>query len=497
MAYAFRRAPTIEPGDPVTSSQLAKLAGSFNDRLRSGLGDMAWRIVFQRLKLFTAMRNPDASGFLWPAQAEFFEAYQMLELLSGTWPVTGPGEPEGANVSNPVCLYVWGNESAGIYDESGRLSEVPLVLPSTGMPPATVSEIRMLGKLQRGAADLVSGVAVAPAWAAGRSWSQIRHDWYRSPHGSTYGGWQAAPDLQSPPCEDPDPYDEAPAPPNYAIKFTPTAAGEAVGLAVKTYAGTCQIGPGVVSDYSLHVAAVVNSPWAYYVILNNGTVDVLPRNYYVEGPYYGAPRLRKTEGQQLINALSQFASEFRGPDQNAAAISALHQGASVKPSRWLVDAFDCQEFFSRQYVLAPARGRKVDGGVEALYPEFRLDVADPLLPAGTVVPNHPSGTSSFEVTHGHVACGGWARANALSAPCILEVVAGTTAVANVTLTPESPETIFPFRADVPAGQSITIRTARETQFSAPSAVEAEIDELVEYKPELSDWVLVCRLSSGG
>jgi hypothetical protein len=34
-------------------------------------------------------------------QSEFYEFYQFLENSSG-WPLTGPDEPEGANLANPM-----------------------------------------------------------------------------------------------------------------------------------------------------------------------------------------------------------------------------------------------------------------------------------------------------------------------------------------------------------------------------------------------------------
>ena len=75
----FTRAPTVATGDPITSTQFAKLAAAFNDRLRSGFADGPWRIVFYLLSLFRQVRNSDAEGNLFPPLGEFFTAgYQML-----------------------------------------------------------------------------------------------------------------------------------------------------------------------------------------------------------------------------------------------------------------------------------------------------------------------------------------------------------------------------------------------------------------------------------
>jgi hypothetical protein len=495
----FTRAIEAEVGGAVTSRHMARMARAFNDRLRSGLGDFPWRIVFYHLSLFRQMRNPDSTGYLWPAQAEFFEAFQMLEPTSGTWPVAEAGMPEGANVSNPLCLYIWGNEGARIYDEPGRLGDVPLVLPG-GRAPETIGDYRLLGKLQRGAADLGTGAAVAPAFLAARSWSAIRHDWLRTPHGSAYGGWHASPDLQTPDCEDPNPFDELPAPPNYALQFTVTAAGAAAGYANKSYAGTCWLGPAIAEgQYADHVYTVLNTPWSYLVYLNNGTVDVLPKAYYVEGPYYGAPKLKKTEGGQLARVLQAFASEWRGIEQNRLARSALHAGAADQASTWLDDALDVQEFLTRQYLLSPARGQTVQGGVMPVYPRYQVSApaGNLALNEGTVIKTFPGLKSAHTVAAGCAVCGGWVKATALSGDVTVEFLYDGNQVGNARLTVEEPEAIVPFVADVPAGHQISLRLGSVARFSnATGKIEAEVDELIEYKPDLSDWFLVTRLSTG-
>lgn len=498
MAFAFTRAARVATGAKITSTHLRSLARAINDRLRSGLGDGLWRLVYYGLKLWEQVRNPSADGNLWPARAEFFHAYQMLDPGAASYPVTGPGDPEGSNLASPLPLYIWGNTAAGIGDESWRLSEVPLTLPD-GRRPSTISEIRTLGKLQRGAADLRTGASIAPAWLAARSWDVIRPDWARSVHLSAYGGWQAAPDQISPDCEDPNPFDEFPPPPNYEIRFTATEAGQSEGYADKVYAGTCQIGIGVSADYSLHVATVVNAPWAWYVVLNNGTVDVLPKAYYVPGPYYGVPRLRKTEGDQLPRVLQAWASEWRGVDQNMWAKSALTDGAASKPHTWLAGAFDAQWFFTRQYGLSPARGRQVTGGIEALYPAFRMAApTDRLaLSAGTVIPTQPGLAASHRVNTSCAVPMAWVKATALVGSATVEVLSNNAVRGMATLTDAQPEALVPLTVDCAAGERIGVRLASTARFSAATGrIDAELDELLDYKPDMSDWFLVNRLTTG-
>ena len=78
MPVTFPRVPIVEPGDAVSSAQHAALASALNARIRSGLGDAAFRVAFWWLSAFRQFRNPDASRNLWPPNAEFFEFYQGL-----------------------------------------------------------------------------------------------------------------------------------------------------------------------------------------------------------------------------------------------------------------------------------------------------------------------------------------------------------------------------------------------------------------------------------
>ena len=109
MPVTFPRVPTVEPGDAVTSAQHAALASALNARIRSGLGDAAFRVAFWWLSAFRQFRNPDASRNLWPPNAEFFEFYQGLPA-DVDFPDADPGDPEGLNQASLLPLYVYGNE---------------------------------------------------------------------------------------------------------------------------------------------------------------------------------------------------------------------------------------------------------------------------------------------------------------------------------------------------------------------------------------------------
>jgi hypothetical protein len=458
---AFTRAASAVAGEPISSAELQSLARAVNDRLRSGLGDGPWRIVYYMLGLFRQMRNPDASGWLWPAMAEFFEAYQSLVPADGEWPTSAPGEPEGANVGNPLAAHLFGNEGMGVESEAAWLNGIPLLLPD-GRPAATTAEQWLLKLTQCG----------APALYAARAWSLIRYNRY-SPHLTSWGGYLPTPDLLPDACDDPNELDEYAPPPNYALQFTATEAGLAAGYADKIYAGTCS--PGISIDppdkYDTHVAAMGDTPWAYYVLLNDGTLDVLPRAYYVEGPYTGPPKLRKTIGGQLPRALARCASEFRGDTHHAAAVSALDAGAAVKPAGWLSGAFDAQEFLTRQYPLAP---------VLAL-PGCQGNAAGPLL--------WTSGGTAYPVPDGRAIRHMLFTASDLTGTCVLTVRVSGVQVVACTLSPSEPSQIVALGADARGGDTVEITLSYA---SSGASVQVQACEQEDYKPDLSDLIACIR-----
>lgn len=483
MALTFQRAPTLRSGDKLDSEQLRKLAKAFNDRLC--YFDNAWRIAFYVAGLFRQMRNPDSTGFLYPAQLEFFEAYQSLERGQGDWPLTGPGEPEGANVSNPLNAYIWGNESLGLYGEAGRLSDVALTLPDGSLPASPV-ELWELAKLQRGSVDMASGISDAPAWAAARSWAYT-YGGPRSPHGNAYGGFMPSPAVIGV-CEDPNSLDPYPAPYSVEVLFTATEAGIAAGYTDKTYAGTCPIGPSTTEDYSAHVAAIYRTPWAFFLVLNSGHVDTLPRAYYVEGPYSGTPVLRKTEGGQLVRALSAFSNGHRGIEQNIGADSAFNNAAATKLTSWLQGAFKAQDFLTSQYALSPARGGLgSDGFPKPIYPKRRVT-------AGAAKKIRAGSIWTYKVHGGCVAFQVLATSQNLFRDALVTVT-GTTAGASaksIQISAQAPAVITNLSG---ISSTLTFTLAQDALFSDASGfLELEIAELAEYKPDVSDAVLVQRLT---
>jgi hypothetical protein len=476
--FSFALAKEVVAGDPLSSCDLYRLALAFNERLP--YFDFAWRIAFYMLGLFRSMRNGSADGSLQAPWAEYFFSYQGLEQGQGDWPVAGPGDPEGANLSNPLNMYVWGNAAANMDSEAVRLAQVPMA-DEFGQPPATVGDLWSLRIAQCGAVEVATGRQNAPAWQAARSWFGT---WQgpRSPHGNSWGGFFASPAVIGA-CQEPDLYDGVPAPWSYEVKFTATTEGIAAGYADKVYPGTCPVGPATTEDYSGHVAQLVRSPWAFYVVLNSGAVEVLPRFAYVEGPYTGEPQLRKSEGRQLDRALQAFTACHRGAAQNDAARSAIEQGAATKVGTWLSGAFVAEDFLCRQYVLAPLSGAWNGSVVAPVIPSGqRIAGADSIILAGNVLSHTVA--SSCVVNYGYASITG--------------LVAGQSARVSFgavmkTLTPEAPAVIAPL--DVAAGQVIEVKLENDVVVTTPNvdALSAQLTEAVAYKPDLSDLLMVQRL----
>src|SRR5438128_1868197 len=151
MSLTFTRAPTVSKGEKITSKQFRLLARAFNDRIRAGL-DCDWRIAWLHFNLWRQVRNPSADGFVFPPQGEFFDIYQPLEPETHqgtTWPETGPGEPEGMNLANPMAQFVFGIEDprgvSGLDPEDARLNfGIPFLV--TDNP--TIEDYWELGKAQ-------------------------------------------------------------------------------------------------------------------------------------------------------------------------------------------------------------------------------------------------------------------------------------------------------------------------------------------------------------
>lgn len=502
MAIQFPRAPRVQPGDAIASKDLAGLAAAINARLTSGLGDPTFRLRYFWLGLFRNLRNSNASGTLHPATAEFFERYQMLPPSAGEWPVTGPGDPEGVNVTNPIGAWLYGVEGV-TDDEATALNQVPLVLPG-GVSPSTPAQYWALAKLQRGAWDPITGGVGGPAFNAARHYARVRWPWWQ-PYNKSYGDWLPTPEEQITACDDPDTSDDYAAPRNLEVFFTGlqadadtselsgTITTNGDGMPVCTYEGTCMPGPSITpsTKYDSHVAGIAEDDLNSYVILWNGTVDVLPRESWIQGPYTGPARLGHTDGQQLARGLHAFAREFRGASQNG--------WPDGVPTTWNVAAFDAERFFTTQYHLSPQRGSEAMGEVVASYGgAFWTGSWDGSV--GTV----PADTRATVVGAGqtlavHADCVSTAclvTGSGMARGCAVEALDGDgNVLAAGRLEPSNGSAellmVWPDRSDP---RQIAWNLPDGARFNTPTGrIDVEVNELMAYKPRIWDFYLVTRL----
>jgi hypothetical protein len=294
----FPKAPRVTAGERPTSAQMIALANAFNARERSGPGNFHFRTSTYWEHFFLQMRNQDELGAM-PRMGEFFFLYQLLDPENdvGTWPINGPGEPEGSNVASPIPAFIFGSEAANYPSEEGRISDPTFPLWLSNHPPATPEEKWLLGQAQRGAFDPETGNQASVAIEAARSAQYIAFN-PRWPYAMGYGGWFAIPIELLTDCGATE--DGGLNISSYEIKFTAFrsdveipenhgSVSSAGGVPVITYAGSCPYW----SDNATagHVQFVGQFGDFYVVVVFDGSagfnVDLLPTADWLQGPYTG------------------------------------------------------------------------------------------------------------------------------------------------------------------------------------------------------------------
>lgn len=481
MPVTFPRVHQVAPGQPFSSSNLVSLANGINARLVSGLAE-PWRIVFYFYSALLQMRNP--SGYLFPARGEFLEFYQSVLPTEAEWPLSPPGTDEGANIASFMPAFVFGAEALDLDNEAVRLSDplaggVPLSISSS----YTAGSARYnweLGKYQRGAYDRTTGLIFSPTFTAARSHFAIVSARV-SEHGKSYGGYAPTPELASPSeCAGSGSTTTAPLL-NYTLFFSVTAAGEALGLTTKTYAGTC---PEAYGGLPTDVSFIYRFPWAFVVVFNSGATEYLDTRYYIEGPYSGGNRLTKQDGEFPSRVLNHFAAQFRGTD-------AQRREKSVRAV-----GFDTQRFFTRQYALAPAHGLQTDAEtVVADYQTYET-TGSRNIPAGTLLANRRTGATTHGVAEGFCIHSILAGAEKLSGSATVQVLDDGVVIGTVTLTPDAlghAEDVLVL--DEPAVGSVTFKISSGAALTdAAGGILIEPAELLSYLPQHHDWCLVLRLA---
>jgi hypothetical protein len=497
MAYTWRYIPLVEVGHPITSTQHAAVSDGTNERITSGLGDCAWRIVNSFFNLFRQVRNPANPGpaAAFPPQAEFFQIYQHIDpkYSTATWPVADPGEPEGANLANPLMQFLFGSsvldaEAFRIVDGSG----LNLWLPSG--PPDGVEDLWELGKLQRGVISALDGQANTPALTAAISGMFISSPYY-SPMGKTYGGFYPVP-TQIDTCDLGDGYTG----PSYEITFSALRENVAAysgigsvstvdGKQVVTYAGSC---PETSLDTAAgHVWTIVRLPWAYYVLVYDGSTGGVWERFatadWVEGPYSGGGHLARSNSGNLWRTIAEFSVAFRGTATQRA-----------KDNFNLSDiAFDNEEFYSRQYALAPARANNSGGGIEAVYATASASgttiADDTLLTFSTL-----NGGQTHYRASGFVFAGFFAKATNLARSTPIEVIdeAGKK-ITRFALRPDDTgaASVMVWLSDASEATALQVKLPYGAQFIGSGTITFEVAELYSYKPQFVDAYLLLRLSA--
>lgn len=515
----FTRAATVAVGDAVTSRQIISLARAWNDRILSGVGDCLWRLAYWHANLWRQIRNPSSNGNVFPPQLEFFDIYQHIDpehAVGVTWPIAGPGEPEGCNLANVMAQFVFG--SPWEYSEPDRLADFPVSV--LGYDPTKLEYYWELGKLQRGGYDPDTGAQACPAFTAAQGFFRISTPWF-SPHGKGYGAYFPAPTELLTDCG--TTADTGLGVPSYEIKVTGLTSDTAVpdhhgtltydgdGRPVVTYAGSCPCG----TDYTDigHVLGMAEYPFGIYVAVAtavNSDCDSLsyewdrfPSDEWIVGPYTGEATLAHSDGKQLHRALWAFVSDFRGMESERGAATVFGQYCRQLGTTDKFDvrtkSFDNQSFGTRQYPLAPARGQEVDAStLQVVYPRQEWTSTQAVDARGAW-----AGEGQYHVLRdGFVVGGVYVKADGLEQDCTitLEDEDGDT-LTTVTVRAGSDltgETLTWFNPALTTA-SIQTRLGAGLRLAAGGSLSLEIAEVLDYQPEFWDAYLVLRLgaSQGG
>lgn len=487
MALTFPKAPRVKAGDSPLARQMAGLANAANVKHRCGLGDLHERLTYLCGNWARQIRNPDEFGN-YPSEAEYYEIYALLNPINDipTFPVFGPGEPEGLNLTCPPAVWAFGNETANLLDEESRLFDVNLWFHIDG-PAQTLEEWWELRKQQCGVYDPTTGAQNAPAIAAARAAQNIFWN-TRVPHNHTYGGFTPTPNILLNDCGTTE--DTGSGIPSYEYFFTALRTGVSVpshhgtlttngdGLSVITYAGSCPIG----SDfYALgHVQGISRLHYYYLVFFEDG-FDILTRSDWIEGPYTGEGVLRRDSAELFSRAGYAFVNDFKGTDDQRA-----NDDFDIEKV-----AFGFKEFHSGQYHLAPNIGYDTGLELAPVYPRATASAAQSIA-AGTFLKF--DGTTSRSYTPGFFFSGCFAKASNLFEPVTLEVLSGSKVIARLTLSPSEPMALK-YLSDGVFPEPLRVRLANDARFTSAGEIIFEANELYAYRPDHWDAYMLLRLSA--
>lgn len=481
MAIQYTRVNEVAPGQRILSSQWNQLAKAVNDRLKHGVADCSWRLWWYAHSVFRGIRRPDASGFNWPAEDEWWKFYSHIKADAGMpWPETDPGDPEGINLGNPIGAFVFG-QGPGQRSEDGRLNYDPV--DGTGLPlhdavgaPVTDLDHWELGKYQRGVTDATGeDLDAANALVAAEDYLRIQYP--DAGRGSMflhqYGGFYASPTVKGQCSED----ETNPGSELFDIdwkfgKYTDTPDTDCVYASCPEGSGS-----GSCPNTSKPIVGYFAGSKSYVLLHWDGTVTHLPFNDYIEGPYTDNAYLRREKGGQLDFAINAYAAQFRGAE-----------GQRHNAEQY---GFSFRNFFTRQYYLAPSYGIPsgyAPGEMSAVYPAFDF-------PANTTKDTFglASGSSTHTIHTGFVFAGLIAVGNDLTEPKTFAIHVNHVQVMNITIGAGDSDKSHWFPIVYREGSIISVKTLND--FGATEEAYVEIAEILEMKPRVEDAYLVVRMAS--
>jgi len=471
VALDYTTAPTVAKGSAIDSRHFNKLADAFNDRFLGGVGDPTYRLAWYLHSIFRGMRNQQDAN-VHAAHDEWWKFYAHIEPLEYDYPTVSAGLPQGINVGNPLGGFVFGNENAGIYNEPDRINYDPvtgdgILLHNVSGAPTNDIQKWEIGKYQRGVTDSTGeDLDQANALVAAQHHLSFRFGgmWHKG-----YGGFLPSSTINGY-CADGLLYD-------YSIKFrklSPQTDCTYSSCPEGSGSGSC---PGTSKGvYSWRIG-----PKDYILTHWDGTITKLPLEDYIQGPYTGSSdnaQLRRTDGDQISRILNMYTNEFRGDDSERAL------------SDYFVEdyAFDFQDFFSRQYFLAPAYGVASgygDGSYNASYTQFDFN-SDTAAGYGTT-----GGTYNYDIHSGFVCAGFIAVGDGLTGSKTFTLEVDGVDFGSVTIdgTTDNQSAWF----EIPKAGNVKIR-CNQAMGSTESAY-CEIAEILEMKPANEDAYIVLRMAS--
>jgi hypothetical protein len=366
----YTKAPQVNIGDKILSHQYNALAKAFNDRINGGAADVAYRIWWYAHSLVRGIRLP-MDEYNWPATDEWWKVFGPLNPLGSEqymWPAeAGPGEPGGANVSNPLAGFVFGQETSKLLSEADRIYINKLddnVIP-TNEYTGDFLKVWNHAKDQRGYINSKPSFQTnAPIYQMSRYLGNVQYS-QLSPFLKSYSTFRPTPySNKNVKCTKTNRL-------KYSYKFMPLVPGKPI-----LEAGTCQGENGHIqyihyseNAYILYFsgASPFNDP--YSIPPKPAAIVSLLYSDYLETGSTGGGVFTKVKSEHFDQIVNNYICDARGTETELIANS-----FDIRRT-----GFNFEKFFTTQFRLSPAVGtyKKVNGTYIATedmtsYPAFAI-----------------------------------------------------------------------------------------------------------------------------